>query len=521
MKTKLQFSNAIVLMVLITFLVIPIFTFAITDNQIKSMVQIVCPTNLGYSSAGSGTIIREDGIILTNKHVIEDVSGACQIGIASSTLQAPAFLYTADIVSKSKDYDIAILAIREKKSGFPYVDFYNSYSASRRNPALGEEIEILGYPGIGGSTITLTKGYVVGQENIKSDLNDIPYWYTKTDALIAHGNSGGAAFYKDGMFAGIPTSVRKDDITAIGYITPAVLVWDFIKFNYQGISGVPNNSSNYIPAPVVSPYDTYFNVTSGDGGDRLNIYTDGSKSAPLDKRDLGTWAIAIHTDSTPHFEWGIGYHASGIAGYYVYFGQNKNTDPVTAGVFLQTPEYSPSKITANGDYYLIVAFKANNGLIASDKIKWNYKYHISDSDKIKASSIKDGSLVKGIGQNDVYIVKIVDTKKFKRLILSPDVFNSYGHLRWGDIIDVPQDTIESFATSNLVRATVAGDPKVYLLYPEPTSVNGSKNGDSGVKRWVTDERVFGSLKLDWNAIYTINETDRNSYIEVESLSSQN
>lgn len=486
----------------------PEFVFAVTNDQLKSMVQIICPTSLGYSVGGTGTIIRGDGIILTNKHVVEDASGVCSIGITSSSLEKPSFLYTADILSVADKFDIAILVIKEKKSGFPYIDFYNSYSASRRNPSLGEEIEILGYPGIGGTTITFTKGYVLGQENIQSDYNDTSYWYTKTDALIAHGNSGGAAFYKDGVFAGIPTSVRKDDITAIGYITPAVLVWDFIKFNYQGINGIPNGSSSYIPAPVISQTDTNFNV-----GGYFNIYTDGSKFALMDRYTYTGAGVLVNsfTDSTPHFEWGIGYHASGIMGYYVYFGKNKNADPVTAGVFIQNPEYSPEKITENGDYYFIIAYKAKNGVIADKKQIENYKYEITAEYKSKTNSIKDGSLIKGIGQNDIYIVKIIGNKKFKRLVLSPAVFNSYGHLRWGDVIEVTQDTIEAYITSNLVRATVAGDPQVFLLYPEAISLDGKSKGDNGLKRWVKNEAAFNSLKLDWDAIYTINEVDRDSY----------
>ncbi|MEX2144799.1 MAG: hypothetical protein WD712_00240 [Candidatus Spechtbacterales bacterium] len=118
--------------------------------------------------------------------------------------------------------------------------------------------------------------------------------------------------------------------------------------------------------------------------------------------------------------------------------------------------------------------------------------------------IEDGALVRAKGDIDVYIVKNIGNKKFKRLVLSPHVFESYGHLRWEDVMDLDQVVVDSFATSDLVRATVAGDPRVYQLYPQ---------GDTGEKRWITTGEAFERLGHDWDAVYTINETDRDAYAE--------
>jgi len=511
------------------FLVVPVFVSAVTDNQIKSAVQIICPTNLGYSSSGSGTIIRGDGIILTNNHVVEDANGPCKIGIATSSALPPSFLYTAKIVSVVANFDIALLAINEKKDGFPFVNI----DTSRREPKLGEKIEILGYPSIGGSTISFSSGYAMGQVEISSDYTSNPYKYIKTDAFIEFGNSGGGAFYEDGIFAGIPTAVVIGKARSVGYITPAVLVHDFIEFKYRGSSGIPNDSKNYIVADVASGGAVDFNIPK-DMCD-MNIYSDSSKSQILSCFDLSSRGTRFqtHTDSTPYFEWSTGYHPSGIAGYYVYFGINKNADPIKDGIYLSfdsnniggsqryrttVTEFSPKQITENGTYYLMVTYKSNSGHTATIPSGiWTYPYYVSSQDLAKQKTISDGTLIKSKENNDVYIVKIIGNKKFKRLVLNPSVFNSYGHLHWNDIIEVTQDTVESFQTSNLVRATVAGDPKVYLLYPESANLEEG-GGDSGIKRWIVNEQVFSNLGLDWDEIYTINETDRNSYTEVESLS---
>jgi len=120
---------------------------------------------------------------------------------------------------------------------------------------------------------------------------------------------------------------------------------------------------------------------------------------------------------------------------------------------------------------------------------------------VDTSSIKEGALIRATGDIDVYIVKYVGAKKFKRLILSPSVFKSYQHLKWSDVKVVSKSTLDAFTTSELVRAV--GDPKVYKLYPA---------GDTGEKRWVETAAGFNRMSFDWDAIYEINKTDRNSYV---------
>jgi len=124
----------------------------------------------------------------------------------------------------------------------------------------------------------------------------------------------------------------------------------------------------------------------------------------------------------------------------------------------------------------------------------------ADTTTPTGQTIAEGALIRAIGDIDIYIVKYVGAKQFKRLILSPSVFNSYQHLRWGDVKDVAQSVVDSFTTSELVRAV--GDPKVYKLYPA---------GDTGQKRWIKTAAGFNRMGFDWDAVYEINTVDRNSY----------
>jgi len=119
---------------------------------------------------------------------------------------------------------------------------------------------------------------------------------------------------------------------------------------------------------------------------------------------------------------------------------------------------------------------------------------------VSAVTIVDGDLIRANGGIDVYIVKIVGAKKFKRLILNPDIFNQYGHLKWENIKDVDSSVLDEYTTSTLVRAD--GDTKVYRLIP---------NGDVGEKKWVESLDCFNSKGYDWDSVYTINNFERDSY----------
>jgi hypothetical protein len=102
---------------------------------------------------------------------------------------------------------------------------------------------------------------------------------------------------------------------------------------------------------------------------------------------------------------------------------------------------------------------------------------------------------------DVFIVKIVGDKTFKRLILNPTVFDSYGHLEWGNIQTISAATVDGYVTSDLVREL--DDTKVYKL---------TADGDVGTKGWVNMTAAeFESEGYDWDAIYVINVTDRDVY----------
>lgn len=216
----------------------PNISKAITQNQINSEVQIVCPDNYGNWFSGSGTIIDSKGIILTNKHVVTDEKGgiikACFVGFVESINSEPNFGTKANpnvaevkYFTTADDMDVAILYLDNKTNVvYPYVDIWNSNSSSLK---FGDKLEVIGFPGIGGSTITYTSGDFSGF----GGQNDGTQNYIKTTAPLEHGNSGGASYNPTAKFIGIPTMVIAGTLNSLSY----VLSVDSIKNWLSGILG--------------------------------------------------------------------------------------------------------------------------------------------------------------------------------------------------------------------------------------------------------------------------------------------
>ncbi len=176
--------------------------------------------NLSQYGFGSGIIISEDGLMLTNHHVaiVEDSfngnaqESGYQVCIPTNINSAPDCSYTARLIASDENLDIALLKI-EKIDGlgaltsFPFLELDKSDAAK-----VNDEVIALGYPEIGGDTITITRGIISGMSEKYSSK-----WY-KTDAVISFGSSGGAAINSDGKVIGITGAAHSDLLGSLGYI---------------------------------------------------------------------------------------------------------------------------------------------------------------------------------------------------------------------------------------------------------------------------------------------------------------
>ncbi len=201
------------------------------EKALLATVQVIVPDKDGkpYSS-GSGTVLdAEQGYILTNYHVMGDTEtgalfnpdGMAIIGVNPPNLRSvPVFKYNARMVHGDPEIDLALLQVVS-----PFDDPNGrlpanlGLTAATRGDSdallIGDPIYVLGFPGLGGDTITFTSGTVSGYLDENKD--GAEEWI-KTDAEVNHGNSGGLAVDDTGAFIGVP-SAGMTDAEAAGKIS--------------------------------------------------------------------------------------------------------------------------------------------------------------------------------------------------------------------------------------------------------------------------------------------------------------
>ncbi len=160
------------------------------------------------SSLGSGVIVSEQGLILTNNHVI---ASADQIEIASSDGRK----MVATVVGTDPETDLAVLRVDAEK--LPSITF-----AANDKLAIGDVVLAIGNPfGVGQ---TVTQGIVSALGRSHLGINTYEN-FIQTDASINPGNSGGALIDAEGNLVGINSAIysRSGGSMGIGFAIPASL----------------------------------------------------------------------------------------------------------------------------------------------------------------------------------------------------------------------------------------------------------------------------------------------------------
>jgi len=163
------------------------------------------PQERKSSALGSGFIIDEKGIVVTNNHVIQDAE---DIIVRVNGDEE----YKAKVVGADPLSDIAVLQL-ETKDKFTPVAFGDSDKAR-----IGDWVIAIGNPfGLGG---TVTSG-IISARNRSIGLSRYED-YIQTDASINSGNSGGPLFDMNGDVIGINTAILgRNGSIGIGFSIPA------------------------------------------------------------------------------------------------------------------------------------------------------------------------------------------------------------------------------------------------------------------------------------------------------------
>jgi len=173
------------------------------------------------NSLGSGVIVRADGYIVTNHHVI---SGADEVTVALADRRE----FDAKIVLADERTDLAILQIDTAGLPLPFLDLLDSDEIE-----VGDIVLAIGNPfGVGQ---TVTSGIVSGLARTQVGGADFRY-FIQTDAAINPGNSGGAMVTLDGRLVGVNTAIfsKSGGSVGIGFAVPANMVRVIIESALRG-----------------------------------------------------------------------------------------------------------------------------------------------------------------------------------------------------------------------------------------------------------------------------------------------
>lgn len=241
----------------------PFFRFFFGDENI--------PDGRGREkkASGSGVIIRPDGYIVTNNHVVEN---ATDIEVTLNNKKK----FKATVVGTDPATDVALIKIDE--TGLPSIPFGDSETLR-----LGEWVLAIGSPL--GLTGTITAGIVSakgrsmpnysGEFKIES--------FIQTDAAVNPGNSGGALVTKDGRLVGINTAIISQTGAYSGYsfAVPsnivAKIVEDLIDFGdvkraFLGVVMSPITEKIYEEMKLSSMNGVYVNeVVKGSAADNAGM----------------------------------------------------------------------------------------------------------------------------------------------------------------------------------------------------------------------------------------------------------
>ena len=171
---------------------------AVADKVLPSVVTISV-TGPSGSGTGSGEVIRSDGYILTNNHVI----AAAASGGAVEVLFSDGTTARATLVGRDVLTDLAVLKVEPSK-GLKAIALGSS--ASLR---VGQPVIAIGAPlGLSG---TVTSGIVSALDRTvevpaENDASALLVSAVQTDAAINPGNSGGALVDCAGDLVGVPTA---------------------------------------------------------------------------------------------------------------------------------------------------------------------------------------------------------------------------------------------------------------------------------------------------------------------------
>lgn len=172
-------------------------------------------------SLGSGVIVEDTGLVVTNAHVISESREI-------TVLLQDGRQFEAEVVLEDNPTDIALIQITESAKDLPHVTLKPADSLE-----IGDLVLAIGNPfGVGQ---TVTSGIISALARSTLNINDFNF-FIQTDAAINPGNSGGPLVAMDGGVVGINTAIfsKSGGNLGIGFAVPSEVVASVISAHKAG-----------------------------------------------------------------------------------------------------------------------------------------------------------------------------------------------------------------------------------------------------------------------------------------------
>ena len=350
-------------------------------------------------ATGSGVIISEDGYIVTNNHVV-DYADKIEITLNNERT------YTAEVIGKDPNTDLALLKINEKD--LPFINFGNSDDVK-----IGEWVLAVGNPF--NLTSTVTAGIISAKaRNINilqrgSGSKGFPLEsFIQTDAAVNPGNSGGALVSATGNLIGINTAIASQTGSYTGYsfaipsnivkkVTEDLLEYGVVQRAFIGVSiqNVNQQVANDYKLPNLK--GVMVNGITKDGA---------AKSAGIQVNDIILKVGAIEVNDVPELQEQIGSFRPGEKASITI---RRGSEIKSLTIVLRNKEGNTAKIK-KADISKLTAYGASFKSLSPQELK-----DLKINNGVKISSITSGKL-RNAGITDGFIITKID----KQVVTDPE-----------------------------------------------------------------------------------------------------
>ena len=217
----------------------------IYSRDSAGVVAIMARSGRG-ADEGTGIVLDEHGLILTNDHVVAGDT-SIQIGVGTGASKGTR---EAKLVGEEANHDLALIQVNPSGLGLKALTLARSGSVH-----VGDPVYAIGSPY--GLEETLTKGIVSAVDRaIQAPNGSQITGVLQTDAALNPGNSGGPLINSEGKVIGVNSQIASDQAseqsqpgsTGVGFAIPSATIAEAVQKIRSG-SGVPSSRESSPNAP--------------------------------------------------------------------------------------------------------------------------------------------------------------------------------------------------------------------------------------------------------------------------------